>query len=197
VTARIFPQGCAGLAGAPPGPLEGEQQRWKEKLIAMTLVNDSAAGVVGRAAGYPACSKATASAGQMILMPWYLSAECMEVLVTGHDHVCLSRQRTGQHFVIRRIGLDGQWASARSFVVPLGTHSVHLRLNLIQASSTQCLLPAGSCHFCSATMNSSWATSAWRRRPASVPILTSLCMGTTQPLESRFITTWLPLCRIF
>jgi hypothetical protein len=48
-------------------------------------------------------------------------------------------------------------------------------------------------HSCSAAKNSSGDTSACRKMPASVPTLTSLCMGTTQPLVSRFMMTWLPL----
>ena len=44
----------------------------------------------------------------------------------------------------------------------------------------------------------SWAeTSAWRRRPASVPTFSSLCSETTHPLPARRMRTWLPLCRAF
>lgn len=41
-------------------------------------------------------------------------------------------------------------------------------------------------------MNSSVETSACRKTPASVPIFTSLCIGTTQPLDSPRMMTWLP-----
>jgi hypothetical protein len=47
-------------------------------------------------------------------------------------------------------------------------------------------------HSCKAAKNSSGETSACRKMPASVPTLTSLCTGTTQPFVSRFMMTWLP-----
>lgn len=46
-------------------------------------------------------------------------------------------------------------------------------------------------------MNSSSDTPAWRKTPARVPTLTSLCRGTTQLLEPRRRMTWLPDWRIF
>jgi hypothetical protein len=74
-------------------------------------------------------------------------------------------------------------------------------LTLEMSGSWRRAKPAGNCpldrrvgrHLCSAAKNSSGDTSACRKMPASVPTLTSLCMGTTQPFASRFMTTWLPL----
>ena len=55
----------------------------------------------------------------------------------------------------------------------------------------------GESHPRRACLNSSCETSAWRSTPASVPPLIGLCIGTTQPFDSRRIMTWLPLWRIF
>ena len=44
---------------------------------------------------------------------------------------------------------------------------------------------------------SSVETSAWRRRPASVPTFSSVWSGTTHPSPARRMRTWLPLCRAF
>lgn len=37
-----------------------------------------------------------------------------------------------------------------------------------------------------------WRYFGLTQNPASVPALTSLCIGTTHPLEPRRMTTWLP-----
>ena len=46
-------------------------------------------------------------------------------------------------------------------------------------------------------MKSSVETPACLMIPERVPGLISLWSGTTQPVEARLITTWLPFCRIF
>jgi hypothetical protein len=102
-------------------------------------------------------------------------AEMHERFLRGGGSMQLPRRRV-------RVGLTFEFTRVRKRAKPAVARRVQRRVGR---------------HPRKARMNSSAETPAWRRTPARVPVLSSLCIGSTQPFDSRFMTTWLPLWRTF